>query len=343
MVERTSRRDVLGAVGAGAAIAVAGCIEGSSTLGFGGEETTHEFNPEEVEEIPDNGVVAFVYHDGPIEDYELALPVHEEFDVPATTCPVTNWIGRQDRLDEGHLQELADAGWEIGSHTTDHSTLGAFTLVEDAEPGDTRVYAESHRHGIHAGYRVELTDGDTSATYTAADYDDDSNGDRYVKLAEPIDTAFTAGESVIRYPQQQVERALADSKAELEDMGFSVETLLAPYDDFDAYARPLVEEHYEFVANADQSRPRVNYPFDFDPYGLGHQYFLEFMTPSSVEYELDDIAGSSGLGVFGTHTFEDGFSQEGLRTTLEAIEERDITVLTLQEAGRRYLVHGDEA
>jgi peptidoglycan/xylan/chitin deacetylase (PgdA/CDA1 family) len=88
--------------------------------------------------FPDGGAVVFVYDDGPMEDYTQAFPAHQAFDAPATTGIVSEWIGLEafmdnDWMDVDHLETLVDAGWEIASHTTAHTSLASFELVESAD------------------------------------------------------------------------------------------------------------------------------------------------------------------------------------------------------------------
>lgn len=298
---------------------------------------------EEVPELPENGVVAFVYHDGPIHDYTEAFPAHEAYDAPATTCVVTDWIGTSrgvaDRLDVEHLEELHDAGWEIGSHTTDHATLGEFELLTEVGEDDHRIYPEEHRHGHHPGKEVEITDGSTSVLRTIEGFGDDEDEERYVELTEAVGESFPAGDTVVRYPEDEIHNMLADSKEALETLGFEAYSFLAPYDNFGEYAMEFVPDYYECVANASLERPRINYLDIFDPYELRHRYFIEFTTPEDVKRDLDEIATTGALGVFGAHAFKEEVTEDAIRETLQWIEDRDIEVMTLRDAVELYDPH----
>lgn len=347
-----SRRAVLG-VGAAGLAGLAGCLgsdtgdveegtpeandENDAPANETGEETEDE--TEESLEPPEGGAVVFVYDDGPMQDHTQALPVHREFDAPATTGIVPEWIGREDYMDAGcmdveHLEELVDAGWEIASHTTEHTAVGTFELVEGAGPEDDYVYPEQIRHGYHRGKVLEVTNGDRTVQRTVADYGSDGVG-RYIALDEPLGESFAAGETVVRYPEDQMHASLGESKRELERLGFEVDTLLAPYDNFDDYSRGFVEEYYDGVANAKHGS-RINDRDGFDPYRTRRDYFIEFTTRDSVRRDLDEIAERGALGVFGAHAFKEEVSEERIRETLEWVDERDIEVLTLREAIARF-------
>jgi hypothetical protein len=301
-----------------------------------GEEDTAD---NESPDPPEGGTVVFVYDDGPIEDYTQAFPAHQAFDAPATTGIVTEWIGREnymgtDWMDVEHLEELEDAGWEIASHTTEHTAVGTFELVEDARLEDDRVYTDSNRHGFWAPRDLELTDGENSVTRTVLGWDDDSRG-RYLELDEPLGTSLSAGEGVVRYPEEQMHEALGESKRELEALGFEIDTFLAPYDNFDHYSRSFASEYYMGIANAEHGS-RINDPEEFDPFYTERDYFIEFTSSDAVRADLDEIADRGALGVIGAHTFKDEVTEERIYETLEWVDERDIAVMTLREAIERY-------
>lgn len=285
--------------------------------------------------LSENGTVVFVYDDGPIEDFTTAFPVHQEFDMPASTGIVTDWIGRTDFqgtdwMEYSQLGTLADAGWEITSHTTRHTALAQVGLVEDAAPSDRRIYPESLRHGYHAGTDLEITDGDRRVRRTVVGTGEDDAG-RYIELDDDLGAAFAAAETVERYPADLMHEFLGGSKRELEDAGFEIRTLLAPYDAYDDWARSFAEQYYDGVANA-RHGSRLNDPDAFDPYWTRRDYFIEYTSPESVERDLDRIATQGALGVFGAHTFKAEVTRARIRRTLELVAERGIDVLTLREA-----------
>ncbi|MFP8953670.1 polysaccharide deacetylase family protein [Natrialbaceae archaeon A-arb3/5] len=361
MDHESTRRRLIGTAGAGVIGLTAGCIgrftdgdengsdpnddenesadedgTGSDTETDAGGESNDATEPED-DPVPnvDGGAVVFVYDDGPIEDYEQAFPVHQEFDAPATAGIVTEWIGREDYngtdwMDVDHLAELADAGWEISSHTTAHTALGAFELVEDAEPDDTRIYPEQRNHGFQHGYEAEVTDGDERVRRTIVGSDTDDVGG-YLEFDESLGTSFDAGETVERYPADVMHEFLGDSKAELEGHGFEIDTLLAPYDIVDERTVEIAREYYDGISNVHPGS-MVNDPEAFDPFETNRDYFVEFTTREEVQAELDRIAEEEALGILGAHTFKEEVTSERIRETLEWVDERDLEVLTFREA-----------
>ncbi|WP_049934665.1 polysaccharide deacetylase family protein [Halalkalicoccus jeotgali] len=279
---------------------------------------------------PENGAIVFVYDDGPITDYTQALPAHEEFDAPATTGIVSEWVGRTDYMGTEELDELVDAGWEIASHTKEHRPLGAFSLLKDIHPTDTEVSAKGYRQGHHEGSTVEISDGETKVTREVAGLGG-APGERRIALTEPVGESFSAEDTEIRHPAETMHETLGDSKDTLEEMGYDVSTLLAPYDAYSGYSDLFVPEYYDGVANA-RHGSRINDPAEYNPYETKRDYFIEFTTETAVKRDLDEIAEEALLGVFGAHTVKKKVNEDSIRQILEWVEEREIEVLTLREA-----------
>jgi peptidoglycan/xylan/chitin deacetylase (PgdA/CDA1 family) len=83
------------------------------------------------------GLVALTFDDGLADNVEILAPILEEAGVPGTVFVVSGWLGRsyphalwKRMLEPAELNELIDAGVEIGSHTRCHPDL---TRLPDAE------------------------------------------------------------------------------------------------------------------------------------------------------------------------------------------------------------------
>ena len=80
-------------------------------------------------------VVAISFDDAYQSAYTHAYPILKEINTPATIYVITDYVGKDNRWDLNvgnilfqhisweELQELADNGWEIGSHTLSHRDL----------------------------------------------------------------------------------------------------------------------------------------------------------------------------------------------------------------------------
>jgi peptidoglycan/xylan/chitin deacetylase (PgdA/CDA1 family) len=112
---------------------------------------------------PGNRTMAVTFDDAYRSVLELARPIMDRLGVPGSVFAPTDWVGREkpmtwDGIDQWlggpheqellclgwpELRELADAGWEVGSHTCSHPRL---TTVDDArlaaELRDSRAACE---------------------------------------------------------------------------------------------------------------------------------------------------------------------------------------------------------
>lgn len=346
MDHRATRRRILKATGAGAAGltgVLAGCMGRTDNTTTNQSANTTEPAPNnttetdgdntESREFPETGAVVIVYDDGPMKDYTEAFPVHRDYDMPATTGVVSNWVGDDGHMDADHLNELADEGWEIASHTAAHTTIASFPIVEDLSPDETTIAATSTRNGHHEGYPLLITDGENSVTREIVGFVDDEDvpDGRQIEVADPIGKSFSADQTEIRFPDHIFEQALEGSKQELESLGdFEVTSLLAPYDEYSGYSYVWVSDYYSGVANARPVSPRNEIPFN--PFWTRRDYFAEYTTDSAIQEDLDWVAENDELGVFGAHAEKDEVSADDIQQLLEWIDDRGIEVLTLRDA-----------
>lgn len=341
---RLTRRHLIATAG----VSCLGLGAGCSAIQPGGENGNESENGNETdgngdetdgEDVPtiDGGAVVFVYDDGPMSDYETAFPVHQEFDAPASTAVVTEWMGRQDFdgsdwMTIEQLDELESAGWEIMSHTTSHTALGEFELVEDAAADDTRIYPEDRSHGFNHGNDIEITDGDTSVRRTIVNSNTDGTGG-YLELDEALGESFSAGEAVERYPDDVMNDFLETSKNTLEDHGLTVDTLLAPYDVVDEWAIEHAKQYYDGIANVNPDSMH-NDRDAFDPFDTHRAYFIEFTDQETIETELDRAARQENIAILGAHSFKEEVTEDRIRETLERVDELDLEVVTFRDAIR---------
>ena len=81
------------------------------------------------------GYVCITFDDGYKSVYDVALPALSAHGMVATAYVITDYIGGtfidQQCMSAAELQALQAAGWEIGSHSLDHSKIAALS-TEDA-------------------------------------------------------------------------------------------------------------------------------------------------------------------------------------------------------------------
>ncbi|MDD3487973.1 MAG: polysaccharide deacetylase family protein [Candidatus Pacebacteria bacterium] len=74
-----------------------------------------------------SSMITFAFDDGYFSTYEKAFPILEKYTFPATVFVISSVIGEPGHMTAEQILELADKGWEIGSHTETHSDLTQLT------------------------------------------------------------------------------------------------------------------------------------------------------------------------------------------------------------------------
>jgi peptidoglycan/xylan/chitin deacetylase (PgdA/CDA1 family) len=90
--------------------------------------------------VPEPGLAAITFDDGMRNNHAVALPILNEYRIPATVYVTIDYIGGDSpwigaggdgaMMSEPELRDLAAAGWELGAHTMTHPDLS--TLDYDA-------------------------------------------------------------------------------------------------------------------------------------------------------------------------------------------------------------------
>jgi peptidoglycan/xylan/chitin deacetylase (PgdA/CDA1 family) len=83
--------------------------------------------------VPEPGLAAITFDDGLRNNHAVALPILDEYDIPATVYVTIGFIGGESpwigangdgaMMSEGELRDLAAAGWELGAHTMTHPDM----------------------------------------------------------------------------------------------------------------------------------------------------------------------------------------------------------------------------
>lgn len=286
--------------------------------------------------------VVFVYDDGPLADYETVYPVHRRFDAPACVAVVSEWVGESPgplrralgrgtpHLDESHLRELADAGWEILSHGAAHRPLDATRTTARAASGDRLLHVETDLHGREPGDTlvVETDSGETRVTVGRPSH---HPGRTALLLRGPLVEPVPAG-ATVRFTEAVVREELAGSRRDLEALGLAVDNVALPYSRYGPTARAVVPEVYGAVANAAVGGLNVD---PTDPYDLRRQYLgRDALTDVQLERFLTTVRDREALALFGGHAHQH-VDADRVADALRLADELGIRVTTLREAAAR--------
>lgn len=290
--------------------------------------------PASAQEEP-SGYLVFTYDDGTIEDYEKTFRVHREYDAPACVAASPGLLGSSDEwLDADQLREMYDAGWEVMSHTLKHRALGEIRITEDVEAGDTEVAVAAHRHGRFPGDPIVLLDADGNATEAVVAGRGGSGDDQYLELEEPIDASISGADRYVRYTDEFTHEILSESKARLEEIvgEGQVTGFVYPYERHDGLAAEIVPDYYETTPRAFMG-DGLNPTDVSDPFTISREYFEEDrMDEDDLARFLDRVANEPDFGILASHSSYDALTEERIATAIEMARERDIEIVTLQEA-----------
>jgi len=73
-------------------------------------------------ELPPRPVI-ITFDDGDIDVYTNAFPVMQKYDFTGVLYIVSNRLQADGFISAGQIQEMADVGWEVGSHSMSHADL----------------------------------------------------------------------------------------------------------------------------------------------------------------------------------------------------------------------------
>ncbi|AGB38475.1 polysaccharide deacetylase family protein [Natronococcus occultus] len=313
------RRNVL-------AMAATGAVGGIATS-YGGVRRTDDHNAI----LGSEGLVVFTYDDSPIEDYTLTYQVHQEYDVPGCVAACPGWMEDDtDFLDPDQLAEMDEDGWGVLSHTYRHRALGYVNLNQTAAEGDERVYVDVHRHGDIAEDPLAIFDEENRVSATVAGQGTDSGGD-YIELEEPLDgTVDSSG--VVRHPAAFIRDRLEKTDERLESWGFDVTGFVYPYGRYHGVAEEIVREHYGAVANHRYGGGHNELPGQ-DPTAMRRRYIeTDRADEDEIDAFMQTAAAEDVLAIVGGHSQYDTLTEDRIRYTIEAALERDLAIVTIEEA-----------
>ena len=99
-------------------------------------------------QVPDeclpSSMITFTFDDGCLSTYTKAFPILEKYSYPATVFIITSTLGEPGYMTIEQVLDLADKGWEIGSHTVSHPDLTQLTDYQlNYELLESKRYLES--------------------------------------------------------------------------------------------------------------------------------------------------------------------------------------------------------
>lgn len=280
--------------------------------------------------------IIFVYDDGHQEDVEIALPIHQKYDVPAVSAVNSSTIGNTNSLSKEDLLKLQANGWEIASHGKYHTGLIYNGITEDINSGDKKVKINKfHLVEERYSYFIYNTDkqyGEKIKFSNTAN----QNGDRYHILSQKIENFYPQNSSYIMLTEQSMKEEIVDSKLELEEMGLDINNFVYPYNGIIEPAQNLVSKHYDFARGG--PRTAQSFPERFinsiplSSHRLkGVSFENDHLKKDDLDQLLKEAADKKALLVFYAHTGNGSFSPQRLEYIIETAQRLDYNITTFKE------------
>ncbi|WP_458190616.1 polysaccharide deacetylase family protein [Haladaptatus sp. NG-WS-4] len=287
---------------------------------------------------PPNGKLVFTYDDGAVEDYTHTYQkAHRRESVPGCSAVPSSYVGKSGNLSADQLQELANEGWEIMSHSVKHRMLGHITVTRDIAANDQKIYVEENFHGSFPGDTLVVSNGSQSTTVTVAGNGSDNRG-KFIRVQSSVGQSFTASDGVFtHYTRDVIRMALKKSKRQLEGYGVNVTNIVMPYAGYGERTREMVDEYYTAVVNAESTaggNPQIMEPGQIRLPHLSRMLFREgSATKAELGTFLDKIASQNGLGILGGHSWwQERLPPSRIRMVIRMAKDRNIDIVTLRDA-----------
>lgn len=274
------------------------------------------------------GKCVMIYDDCPIEDYQKTFPVHQEKDAPGGIGCVYHYLGMDDSLDVDQMQEMADAGWEVLSHTMNHQPIGWVPVSEDVSAGETEIPVSFAAHGYFRDVPVTLLD-DTGTKFSQTLAGGRvQEGQDVLVLDSGAKGSLDASETArVRFTKEYINDFLRNSHQRLEEYGVEVNSVVAPYQIYDQYAAGRVSQYYDACANGILG-DGINR--EIEPYYLDRSTMLG---PSldQIRHRAREVASDDGLYLLGSHSWNEDLTQERIGSIIDVVREEGLEIVTLEE------------
>jgi Polysaccharide deacetylase len=293
------------------------------------------------------GMVTFTFDDGLVSNYNYALPIFKRRGQVATAGIVASRVasGNNDYMNVDQVREMEQGGWEIASHSLTHSRPVQIPKTYEQEPvvgwhadeKDPSVFQTQYEYERIAGLYQDgrpLKEVFSLAELAA------TPGSYWLDrcIAELHARPFRGGDPAelgIRAGSYQ--RELEESKRILVELGFNVDTYIAPHNYWTDDVEVISKRYY---ARACTGRDSDNRPGSFDPYAVKRFMAHTKDTPQSYMRIIKDHSLEHGGWVVfcfhgvGDNTGWEPYSAEGLDTVLGWVLEQGIPVVTIREGAR---------
>lgn len=294
------------------------------------------------------GMVTFTFDDGLASVHEHALPIFKKRRLKATAAIIASRVqmtDNDDYLSVPQLNDMVRAGWEIASHSLTHTRPISIPHYYNQEPivgwtaddqtGET--FQTQYDYDLIAGiYQdgdplVEVENLAELHKKKGSYFYDRPIAELHVnpkRVATPENLNIRAG---------SYQREMDVSKQKLKDLGFSINTFVAPYN---YWPNDMKETSKSYYSQAVTGMDTDNRPESFDPYAIRRFMMHERDSVAHVTRLIKENAlDFGGWVVFcfhgvGSSVGWEPYSADKLDAVTKFVETEGIPVVTIEEGAK---------
>ena len=294
------------------------------------------------------GMVTFVFDDGIVTNYTYSLPILKRRGQIATAgIVVTRMLsGNNDYMNLEQVRELEQSGWEIASHSMTHSRPIQIPKTYEQEIITGWRVDEKHPEHYQAMYDYEriaslFQDGKPLYPVESLSQVDATKGSYWLDqaIAELHVHPYRCGDpSTLGIRAGCYQREMEDSKRILTELGFKVDTYIAPHNYWSDDVEIISKRYY---SRACTGRDSDNRPGSFDPFAIKRFMTHEHDSPQHlIRIMKDHCLEHGGWVVFCFHGVGDKlgwepFPAESLDAVSAWVEEQKIPLVTVRDGATR--------
>lgn len=283
-------------------------------------------------------MLVIMYDDGPVEDYEIAFPVHQAQGVPGVVCINSSTVNTENNLSIDQLKEMEDAGWEIVNHGKYHAALDNRKVIKNINAGDTRIYID-RPYRVKKQYKYllynEITGKKEVVNIVDVQAERENRKRGYVEIEGGAQNSYPSWSTCLRLTEDSAVEEILEGKKELINMGFNVTNYTYSYNAYEDWSKKIVSKYHNAARSNSGGKilfKRINKK-PLSKYALYSTNFeVDKITDKKLEFLLGQTAKKGGLTILWAHTWSDNFTQERLHYIIELAKSKNIQITTLQEA-----------
>jgi len=283
-------------------------------------------------------MLVIMYDDAAEEDYRIAFPVHKYYGVPGVVCANSSNLNTPRNLTVKQLIEMQDEGWEVVNHGKYHAGLDDKEVVKSINAGDTGIYVKlPYRLKKNYKYRLynKVTGQEENVEISSIYPNKKDKKIGYVILKNGVEHSYPRRGTYLRLTYDSAVEEVAAGKKELENLGFNVTNYTYSYNTYAAWSKEIVSQYHN-ASRSNSGGKKLLQRINKKPLNRYALYSTNFETDrisaNQINSLLTKTAHQGGITILWAHSWSDTFTEERLKYIIELALEKNIKIVTLEEA-----------